>query len=125
MDEHCERMWLRISLRAYSIYICLIYFTPPLNANSLKSFTDSVMEMTELQGQRLILLGDFNCAEFIDSLPGLEFIPSDNINVSNLHKLCAFHNLSPKNFVRNTTHNRVLDQFFDNLHTFYTSSKKK
>ncbi|KAI5737395.1 hypothetical protein M8J76_013184 [Diaphorina citri] len=84
-ERHIESLWVKCNIHGQDIILSLCYFPPPVKAETMEIFADSICQIEELNGNKLICLGDFNIPIFHP--PGIEppdtdiSIP-DNLNTT-------------------------------------------
>lgn len=119
-DQKYSKMWLRISYRGDCFYLCLVYLIPPVRKLTVENFVNSLLDISELQGKKLMVLGDINIRDFVT----LHEQDSSDKRIVSLNRLMSFYNLNYKNLIKNSQ-KKILDQCFDNFDSHFTSNLRK
>ena len=101
---------VKINFNFRNIYILVVYIPPFCNNNDYVLFFDFLCSMSYLYEHQLIILGDFNCPEFVTSAMNKV---AASVSFQCINNFMAFYNLDQYNKIVNVN-NRLLDLVLTN-----------
>ncbi|KAI5726825.1 hypothetical protein M8J76_009083 [Diaphorina citri] len=109
-----QTMYLKLSIFNQEVYLVLCYIPPPVKPKTMEDFVLKLCDRDELTDSSLILLGDFNIAEYASQVAGGENTRYSS-RMLHLNQIITFYNLEPLNNIKNRE-DRLLDLCFSNFH---------
>lgn len=122
-NEMCDRicdilplvdiLFVKCTINYCTIYFLIIYIPPTCNSNDYVVLFDFLLSLSFLYESQLIVIGDFNCPEYVQNV---DSTIAPTISNQCINNFISFYNLQQHNRILNSN-NRLLDLVFTNNET--------